>query len=242
MAIRPRPAEDLPETVHLPRRRPRISVITATYNQAPFLEGALRSVLDQDFRDWEHIVVDDGSTDATPDLLARQAPARLRVFRTPNQGQPAALNLGLAQARGELVAFLDSDDEYCPQHLSLLLKALGDHDFALGRYRVVNCSQAPRPVIADFYHPGRTIDLAEVECGTGLLFGRREVFLGVGGFRPVRFSDTDLFNRLKAAGHSWTRASEPSYRYFFGRIPDNMAVRESREDRLLAASDRSARG
>jgi glycosyltransferase involved in cell wall biosynthesis len=251
MAIRPRTAEDLPETARLLEslartadlkpgtpapggKGPRISVITATYNQAPFLEGAVRSVLGQDFQDWEHIVVDDGSTDDTPAVLARLDPARLRVLRTANQGQPAALNAGLAMARGELVAFLDSDDEYCPRHLSLMLEVLGARDFALGRYQVVNCSPEPRPVIADFYHPGRTIDLAEVECGTGLMFGRREAFLGVGGFRPVRFSDTDLFNRMKAAGCSWIRAAEPSYRYFFGRIPDNMAVRETREDRLLA--------
>ena len=214
-----------------------ISVITATYNQAPFLEGAVRSVRGQDHRDWEHIVVDDGSTDDTPRILARLRQAgngSLRVIRTANQGQPAALNAGLAEARGGLVAFLDSDDEYAPRHLSLLLEALGTRDFALGRYLLVNCSPDPRPVIADFYHPGREIDLAEVECGTGLLFGRREAFLGVGGFRPVRHSDTDLFNRLKAAGCSWNKATEPSYRYFFGRIADNMAVREFREAQLLA--------
>ena len=211
-----------------------ISVITATYNQAAFLEGAVRSLRGQDFPDWEHIIIDDGSTDDTPKILDRLAgqggdAAKLRVFRTANRGQPAALNFALAQARGEQVAFLDSDDEYGPRHLSLLLETLGERDFALGRYILVNCSGDPRPRIADFYHPGREIDLAEVESGTGLLFGKREVFLRVGGFRPVRFSDTDLFNRLKAAGCSWSRAAEPSYRYFFGRMPDNMAARESRE-------------
>ena len=219
-----------------------ISVITATYNQAPFLEGAIQSVRGQDCLDWEHIVVDDGSTDETPQILAwlgqadsGPGAAKLRVIRTANQGQPAALNAGLAQARGELVAFLDSDDEYGPRHLSLMVKALGNRDFALGRYLFVNCSPEPRPVIADYYHPGREIDLAKVECGTGLLFGRLEVFQRVGGFRHVRHSDTDLFNRLKAAGCSWNKAAEPSYRYFFGRIPDNMAVREFREAQLLAS-------
>lgn len=206
-----------------------ISVITATYNHAPFIQGALESVHRQQFRDWEHIVVDDGSTDATPGILAGlQAadPQRLRVFRTPNRGFAAAMNHGLAQARGEYVAFLDSDDEYLPDHLSTLLETLGSGDFALGRYLLVNCTQDSRPTLADFFNPGREIPVEEAEYGTGLFFGKRQVFLDLDGFRQVPLCDTDLFVRMDRAGYTWHRADHATYRYFFGRVPNNMAARE----------------
>ena len=208
-----------------------ISVITATYNHARFLRGAVASLRAQGFRDWEHIIIDDGSTDETPQILAELcqecgSAGKLRVFRTANQGLPAALNLGLAQARGELIAFLDSDDEYLPDHLSHLVETLGEGDFALGRFDFVNCTADPAPVLADFFNPGQVIRVDQCEYGTGVFFGRKEVFVALAGFRQVRLSDTDFFTRMAAAGYAWSRATQATYRYFFGRVPNNMAVRE----------------
>lgn len=207
-----------------------ISVITATYNHAPFLAGAIASVRAQGFRDWEHLVIDDGSTDETPDILASLAEdggGPLRVVRTANQGFVAALNLGLAEARGELVAFLDSDDEYMPDHLGLMVETLGERDFALGRYEVINCTDNPRPVLADFFNPGQEIEVEKTEYGTGVFFGRKEAFLRMGGFRQVPLSDTDFFTRMMASGdYSWIKAVRPTYRYYFGRMANNMAARE----------------
>jgi glycosyltransferase involved in cell wall biosynthesis len=215
-----------------------ISVITAIYNHAPFIRGAVASLRAQDFQDWEHIIIDDGSTDETPRILAElgQAPgpdaAKLRLFRTGNQGLPAALNLGLAQARGELIAFLDADDEYLPNHLSHLTETLADRDFALGRFVFVNCSADPAPVVLDFFHPGQVIPVQQIEFGTGVFFGRKEVFTALAGFRQVGLSDTDFFTRMTAAGYAWSRAAEATYRYFFGRVPNNMATREVQAARL----------
>ena len=216
-----------------PEIAPMITVITAAFNHARFLTGAVESVRAQLHQDWEHLVIDDGSTDDTPAVLAglvRTGPD-LRVLRTRNQGQPAALNLGLAEARGEWVAFLDADDEFLPNHLGLLLETLGGRDFALGRFTLINCSPDPEPVVPDFYRPGREIPVAEIESCTGLLFGRREAFLRVGGFRAVRSSDTDLCQRMKQAGSSWIRAGEPTYLYYFGRVRDHLALRELQEAR-----------
>jgi glycosyltransferase involved in cell wall biosynthesis len=210
-----------------------ITVITATYNHAPFLAGAIASVRGQDLRDWEHLVIDDGSTDDTPRVLAGLAgEGPLRVLRTANQGLPAALNLGLAHARGDLVAFLDADDEYLPDHLSYLVETLENRDFALGRYEVINCTDQPRPVLADFFNPGQEIEVEKTEYGTGVFFGRRAAFLDMGGFRQVPLSDADFFTRMMASGrYSYVKASRPTYRYFFGRAANNMAARE-----LAAAS------
>jgi len=214
-----------------------ITVLTAAHNHAPFLRGAVESVRSQLHQDWEHVIIDDGSTDETPEVLAglcrgnQGSEAKLRTFRTGNQGSPAALNAGLAKAQGEWVAFLDADDEYLPDHLGLMLATLGGHDLALGRFLLINCSEHPRPVVPDFYHPGQEIEVERIESCTGLLFGRRELFLEMGGFRAVPSSDTDLFNRMRQAGHGWNRASRPTYLYFFGRVRNHLAERELQADR-----------
>lgn len=94
-----------------------VSVIIPTYNRAGFLKEAVDSVLSQEVSDVELIVVDDGSTDGTPDLLARYGD-RLRVIRQENAGVSAARNAGLRRAAGDLIALLDSDDLWLPGKLA----------------------------------------------------------------------------------------------------------------------------
>jgi glycosyltransferase involved in cell wall biosynthesis len=103
---------------------PLISVIISTYNYGRFLRQCLDSVFAQTVRDFEVIVVDDGSTDDTPAVLGSVTDPRLRHFRTPNGGLPVARNAGLREARGEFVAFIDADDRWRPQILETLLSLL----------------------------------------------------------------------------------------------------------------------
>jgi glycosyltransferase involved in cell wall biosynthesis len=98
---------------------PRVSVVIATCNRAEFLPATLDSVLEQEFRDFELIVVDDGSTDDTEAVLRRYGD-RIRVISQPNQGPSAARNTGAAVARAPWIAFQDSDDLCAPQHLATL--------------------------------------------------------------------------------------------------------------------------
>jgi glycosyltransferase involved in cell wall biosynthesis len=102
-------------SVHPPA--PRVSVVIPTYNRAWSLATALDSVLSQDFGAFETIVVDDGSSDETPALLAGYG-AALRVIRQPNRGVSAARNAGIRAARAPLVALLDSDDYWLPGKLA----------------------------------------------------------------------------------------------------------------------------
>lgn len=95
---------------------PLVSVIIPSHNRAWILKEAIDSVFDQRFRDFELIVVDDGSTDNTPELLA--AYPNLRVARQGHSGVSAARNRGISLARGRYVAFLDSDDLWLPEKLS----------------------------------------------------------------------------------------------------------------------------
>lgn len=94
---------------------PRLSVIITAYNQERYLGEAIESVLAQDFDDLEIIVVDDGSTDKTATVAARYD---VKVISQPNAGPGAALNTGVTEARGELIAFLDGDDVWVPGTLA----------------------------------------------------------------------------------------------------------------------------
>ena len=98
-------------------RLPTVSVIVPTFNRGWILKKAIDSVCAQRFTDFELIVVDDGSSDETPDLL-RVYGDRIRAVRQANRGVSAARNAGIRQARGELIALLDSDDTWLPGKLA----------------------------------------------------------------------------------------------------------------------------
>ncbi len=98
---------------------PLVSVILPTYNRAATLDRAVRSVLLQDYRNFELIVIDDGSTDETSSYISTIQDKRLRYLRQErNQGVAAARNVGMAAAKGQLIAFLDSDDAWMPEKLA----------------------------------------------------------------------------------------------------------------------------
>ena len=96
---------------------PWVSIIIPTYNRRDFLREAIRSVLEQSFRDFELIVVDDGSDDGTREMIQREFPGLLTYLYQENQGVSRARNRGLKLAQGEFVAFLDSDDLWLPRKL-----------------------------------------------------------------------------------------------------------------------------
>jgi GT2 family glycosyltransferase len=99
-----------------PETRPLVSVIIPTYNRCAWLPRAIESVLDQTYAPLELIVVDDGSTDRTPDLLKAYG-RDIRVIRQTNKGVSGARNAGIRAAGGELIALLDSDDSWLPEKL-----------------------------------------------------------------------------------------------------------------------------
>ena len=104
---------------------PKVSVIVTTYNRASLLPRAVASVLAQTYEDYELIVVDDCSTDDTPEVTRTFVDPRIRIVRHPdNRGHPAAVNTGIRLARGEYVAFLDDDDEWLQTKLSRQLETL----------------------------------------------------------------------------------------------------------------------
>jgi glycosyltransferase involved in cell wall biosynthesis len=108
--------------------RPFLSVLIDTYNHEKFIEEAVASVLAQDFpaADREILVVDDGSTDRTPEILSKFGP-QIQILRKPNAGQASAFNHGVPQCKGEIIAFLDGDDWWAPNKLSAVVEAFAAH-------------------------------------------------------------------------------------------------------------------
>jgi len=98
-----------------------VSVIIPTYNRAHFLAEAINSVLEQTYKNYEIIVIDDGSTDGTSEIV-KQFGNKIRYFYQENRGPSAARNTGIKNAIGDLVAFIDSDDVWLPEKLSLQVK------------------------------------------------------------------------------------------------------------------------
>jgi glycosyltransferase involved in cell wall biosynthesis len=118
----------------------RVSVVVPLYNKARYVRRCLESVCRQTFRDFEIIVVNDGSTDGSEGVVASVNDPRLILRHQANAGPGAARNRGLREARGEYVAFLDADDEWLPEYLERSVRALHETPEAAS---VTSCSTEP---------------------------------------------------------------------------------------------------
>ncbi|MDQ7827886.1 MAG: glycosyltransferase family 2 protein [Armatimonadota bacterium] len=173
---------------------PAVSVVLPTYNRAAVLPRAVESTLRQTFPDWELVIVDDGSVDATGAVLQQFVDGRIRYVRGEhNRGVAAARQVGLTLARAPYVTFLDSDDEYRPEKLAAQVRALRQ------RGEAVECGM--RLVLPD----GRERDLAPVlyrkspeqfglvarGINLATLLIPREAALATGFDEAIRFSMSD---------------------------------------------------
>ncbi len=128
----------------MPDIQPLVSIITPTYNRAEFIGTAIESVLAQTYGHFELLIVDDGSTDNTTEVLEPYLKdKRVRVFRQENQGQSVARNVALAQAKGEFICFLDSDNAWVPEKLEHTLQVFDtvpECDVVYGDYVVIDAN------------------------------------------------------------------------------------------------------
>jgi glycosyltransferase involved in cell wall biosynthesis len=192
-------------------RAPLVSIIVPTYNRAEYLRQAVRSVLDQTYQPWELVVVDDGSTDDTRPFLEGLQDARLRVVWAAHCANPAALrNLGLAQARGGYVAFLDSDDLWRPTKLAAQVTDLESHPECGWSYTFcdwIGPRGEPLPVGPELRcrpYRGRIIEqviTVEAAIVTPSVMVRRDLLERIGGFDQTFpfFEDYECWARCALA-------------------------------------------
>lgn len=181
---------------------PLVSVVIPTYNQGNFLPTAIDSALAQDYQSLEVIVVDDGSTDVTPSVIARYG-SRILAIRQENQGAATALNRGILEAHGELICWLSSDDEFLPGKIRRQVETFR-RDPGLGLsftgYDVVDATGNPRRQerLIDWIHPDLFVSIVwrnPVNGSTAMV--PRRVFDEVGLFNPALRADVD--------GEMWLR-------------------------------------
>ena len=209
---------------------PLVSVVIPVYNAAHFLPHAIDSIRAQEYAPLEIIVVDDGSTDNCAEV-ALSLGGDVRYERQANQGPSAARNRGLALARGEFIAFLDADDKWPADKLSVQLGRLlaePELDLVLGRIQYVALPGGELPAY-QFEGPDNTI--THVHLGSGLY--RRRAFERIGGFdESIRFcEDVDWFLRARENGLAMRILRTTTLLY---RLHDqNMTRDRDSPDRLL---------
>lgn len=149
---------------------PHFSIIMPLYNKAPYVRKAVESVVGQTYRDWELVVVDDGSTDGGGDIVASIADPRIRLVRQENTGVGAARNRGVALSEGSLLCFLDADDWWEPTFLKEMAGLVERHPeagiYGTGYWIVKNGRRRLAPIGVEEGFPGGEIDYCRVYAKT----------------------------------------------------------------------------
>ncbi len=196
---------------------PVVSLVVAARNAASTLSETLRSLQAQTYTDWEALIVDDQSSDATPDVISTHATkdARFIPLRGAGVGVSAARNLGIAAARGRWLAFLDADDWHDPSFLSVMLAALDANPHAAVAscwFRRAMPSGRHGP---DEGHLPEEFDAFEViarSCTVAIhtVVVARTLVIEVGGFDPSlnTCEDWDLWARVARTGVPWLRVNQ----------------------------------
>lgn len=224
--------------------QPVVSVVMAAKNYAAFLPQAVRSVQAQTFRDWELVIIDDGSTDATPQAVRPfLEDARIRYVRSDRLGQSRAKNLGVRFSRGEFLAFLDADDAWQPEKLTEQLAVFQDARIGVcftarqlmdeaGTVRPANDPPAPSDDVRN------ALFLRNFICFSSVMM-RRSIFEQVGGFDPTwdLSIDFDLWQRVTPLCHfQFLDKPLTLYRTGHGNLSKRLADRVST---ALAIMDRA---
>lgn len=218
---------------------PAVSVLTTVYNGERYLPEAVESVRRQTFTDFEHVVVDDGSTDGTAAYLQSLTDSPVRVLRRPRMGRGAALNAGLSACRADLVAILDADDVAFPARLEVQHGLMADHPEIAVLGGVCSIRTANPPPHEE-QEPNVTVvrprDLIKrTPLAHSAAMFRRSCVEAVGGYDTSRdcLFDYDLWIRLVEGGFALARTDVP---IVYKRIHRGQLFERPRRLRYLATT------
>jgi len=174
---------------------PKVSVIIPTFNREKLILRAIESVLNQTYKSFEILIVDDGSEDSTFGLIKKyqQQFNNIRYLRHSNRKLPLTLNAGITASAGEYITFLGSDDEYKTGHLKIRAEILDNDsliDLIYGGVQIIG-----NEFVKDKNDLSKQIHLSECVIG-GTFFARKKVFAELGGFKNIQYSeDSEFFER-----------------------------------------------
>jgi glycosyltransferase involved in cell wall biosynthesis len=222
-----------PSPAHAPPVR--VSVVIPCYNHAHYLPEAIAGVVAQTFRDWEAIIVDDGSPDDTAAVAARLIAAHpdraIRLLRQPNRGLAASRNNAINVARGEYILPLDADDSIEPPMLAQTVAVLDARPEVGFVYTDVRRFGGESSILrcADY-----SLDRLRFDClmMTATLF-RKRAWAGTVGFRDMHYEDWDFWLSLAEAGWQGWHIAQPLVRY--RRATGSMLGAAQRHDLELRA-------
>lgn len=184
--------------------RLKVSIITPSYNQGRYIEETIKSVMNQDYPDIEHIIVDGGSTDGTRDVLNRYP--HLKWISEPDEGQSDALNKGFKMSGGEIIGWLNSDDTYVPNVIRRVVREFeNDHELDM-LYGDCNKIDENGRVIYKYDSPPFNLKRLITGCNSYIpqpsAFFRRRIFDRVGYLdKKLHFvMDQDLFIKIGMHG------------------------------------------
>lgn len=224
----------------------KVSVVIPTYNRAAFIREALNSVLQQSFQAYEILVIDDGSTDNTAELLSQMGDSRIRYLTQDHRGVSAALDLGWRSAHGQYIARLDSDDRWLPDLLQQLVTRM-DADPSLGVvFARAQGMDAQGHLLTQLIgteerFPGHTLKsliYGDFVCPIAVLI-RRAVIERAGGYDAslIANEDWDLWIRIASQqyGIGYVPRVLAHYRYHTQNLTRTTSDRMNRvmQDRIL---------
>ena len=216
---------------------PMATVVIPCFKQAEFLPEAVQSVISQSFADWELIIVNDGSPDATSqvasDLIAKNPHRRIRLIEKPNGGLGSARNRGMAEAKGKYLLPLDADDRIHPEFLERTVRILESHKEVGFVYSHIQHFGDRTDVWELPEFDANTIATTDNTVCACALF-RQEAYAQVGGYnekmRPQGYEDWDFWVGCIEKGWKGYRIPEP---LFFYRIRQSSMLSQSNRERLF---------
>jgi len=203
-------------------QNPKVSVIIPTYNRAKLLPRTINSVLNQTFQDFELIIVDDGSTDNTKEVIKgfQNKDERIKYVYQNNQGESGARNTGLRESQGEYVAFLDSDDEWLPEKLEKELELFKRSDRKHLGFVSCNALIKKGDGIREYKTPRYKNNFKELLkrnfiCSPSSVLIKNKVFNSVGVFdKKLKIGpDWDMWIRI-AREYDFDFVPEPLFKYY----------------------------
>lgn len=200
--------------------QPDISIILPSFNREKYLERSVNSVLNQSYKNWELIFIDDGGSDDTYSFIGSLLKTydRIRYVKHKNRGLPLSRNTGILCSSGAYITFLDSDDEYKPDHLEKRFEYMlnnPDTDIIHGGIEVVG-----DPYVKDKNDLSKLIHINECAVG-GTFFGKRKVFEELNGFANINYSEDSEFLERVSRLFQVQKVSFPTYIYY-RNTPDSI--------------------
>jgi glycosyltransferase involved in cell wall biosynthesis len=183
----------------------KVSIITISFNQAAFLEQAIRSVVEQDHGDIEYIIVDAGSTDGSRDIIERYRDRIAAVVFEPDKGPADGLNKGFARTTGDILGYMNADDAYLPGAIGKAVaafRARPDADVICGHGYIVDRDGTPTRRFRSDPFDARRYALGGVTVMQQSTFFRRAAFAAGGGFNVANKTswDGELLLEMSLAG------------------------------------------